>query len=176
MPAPTWRLAVIGLVLAALGCSVVDNITRPPEISGSLGSVTDLWDDVPRMDGLTATDEDLPVLVRVLVRGVLRNLTGDGESVGNWIIFGTNQTSADVQTYYTDGRMVDHGWEDSGQQTCTTGASQGLEQVGAICIFQKQVNNNFTALIILVMQGQDAGAANVVFLRFEVEATPEPPQ
>jgi hypothetical protein len=72
--------------------------------------------------------------------------------------------------------MVDHGWEGSGQQTCTTGASQGLEQVGAICIFQKQVNNNFTALVILVMQGQGAGAANVVFLRFEVEATPEPPQ
>src|SRR5690349_13748598 len=133
MRSKTWSLTLIGLLVAALGCSVVDNLTRPPDIGGSLGSVPDLWEDVPRLDSLTASDEDLPVFVRLLVRTALRGAMGNGEGAGNWIMFRTDQTSADVEAFYTEERLAEYGWVGSGHQTCTSGATQGLAQVGVIC-------------------------------------------
>ncbi len=174
MQSKTWRLTLVSLVLAALGCSVVDNVVRPPDIGGSLGSVPDLWDDVPRMDSLTASDEDLPVFVRLLVRTVLRGVMGNGEGAGNWIMFATDQTPEDVEAYYTDARMSEFDWQGSGSQTCTNGSTQGIEQVGVICLFQKQVDNTFNAVIILAAENEAATTTNVVFIRIEAEATPEP--
>jgi hypothetical protein len=174
MQSKHWRLSVLSLILAALGCSVVDNIVRPPEIGGSLGSVPDLWADVPRMDSLTASDEDLPVFVRLLVRTALRGAMGNGEGAGNWIMFATDQKPADVEAFYTEARMSEHGWEGSGHQTGTTGSTQGIEQVGVICLFQKQVDNTFSAIMILAAENEAGTSTNVVFLRIEAEATPEP--
>jgi hypothetical protein len=173
MQSKTWRLTLVSLLLAALGCSAVDNIVRPPDIGGSLGSVPDLWEDVPRMDSLTASDEDLPVFVRLLVRTVLRGLMGNGEGAGNWIMFATDQTPEHVQAFYTDERMSEYDWQGSGQQSCTTGSTQGIEQIGVLCLFQKQVGNTFNAVIILAAENEAATATNVVFIRIEADATPE---
>ena len=173
MQSKDWRLTLVSLLLAALGCSVVDNIVRPPDIGGSLGSVPDLWDDVPRMDSLAASDEDLPVFVRLLVRTVLRGAMCNGKGAGNWIMFATDQTPEDVQAFYIDERKSEDDWQGSGQHSCTTGSTPGIEQIGVMCLFQKQVDNTFNAVIILAAENEGASGTNVIFIRIEAEATPE---
>ena len=170
-PYPTWKLSLLALVLATVACSLVNPSTPG---SGSLGSVRELWDDVPRMDGLTALDEDLPLVVQVLVRTLVRNISGNGEGAGNWIVFNTDQTADDLQAFYMDGRMEENGWEGSGQSTCTSGSVQGADQVGVICLFQKQVENTLNAIIIVTVANEKTGGNYVAFIRIEAEATPEP--
>ena len=166
------RLALAALPLAMLACSLV---TPPTPGTSSLGSVAELWDDVPRMDGLAAVDEDLPLFAQVLVRGLVRNLMGGGEGAGNWLLYTTDQTPATVAEFYTEERMAEHGWKGSGRNTCTDGGTQGIEEVGVICFFQKQVGGEFQALLIVTVANQAPDTGDyLAFVRIEAEATPEP--
>ena len=166
-------VSLVLLVLATLACGVTDTIGG---VTDNLRGVTDLWDDVPRMEGLTASDKDLPLPVKLIVRTVLAQLIGGGGegNSGDWILFTTDKTGDDVKAFYTNEAMAEHGWEASDTSTCFDGSDQGVTQVGAVCVFQKQVGNEYTGLLILSMETEEAGQSNVIFVRVEGQQTPEP--
>jgi hypothetical protein len=63
---PSLRLILsltlfVALLIATSSCRVINTLTGNDP---NLKKVGDLWSDVPRMDGLTSSEADMPVFVR----------------------------------------------------------------------------------------------------------------
>jgi hypothetical protein len=169
---------VAGLMLATLACGVLDTVTGG---GADFRTATELWSDVPRMDGLETSEMDLPVAMKTVLRFALGNLgllNGEGEDRTthnvDWIVFTSDQEPAAVRNFYTPELMAENGWEDTEESTCLDGGDQGLPQVGALCMFAKQVDGVETYVVIIASDDEDSGLTNVFFFRLETTPTPEP--
>jgi hypothetical protein len=167
----TAALSLLILVLTALSCSL------PAQLLGdaaNLAKTTELWGDVPRMDGLEASDMDLPLYAKVLVQTVMSKVLSGGTGSGDWIVFTTDKTPEDLTAFYTNDRMAENGWEASDTSTCVEGSAQGLTEAGVFCVFQKREGNHYTGLMIIGGEDAQAEKTNIIFIRVEAEETPEP--
>lgn len=168
------------LALTATGCSMISTLTGGGSSSSSK-PVSELWNDVPKMDGLTASQIDMPLPIKLIMNTVLGNLgrlnqSGEDQTTGNvdWIAFTTTKTADDVKNFYTPERMAANGWEPSDQSTCVSGSESGAPGVGALCVFQKQQGNQQTELAIIAVQDDQTKQTNLFILRLEAAATPVP--
>lgn len=166
--------------LSATACSAAVNQLSSAAGGGNYTSVSQLWSDVPRMDGLTDSNQDLPLPMKLVMRTVLGNLgklngPGEDQTTGNvdWIVFTTAKTPDDVKNFYTNDRMTGFGqWEPGKNSTCLNGSDQGISQVGVLCLFQKEQNSTLVQLVILSTQDDSTKQTNVFFLRLESNVTP----
>jgi hypothetical protein len=158
----------------------------------NLKVISTLWSDVPPMDGLKASQMDMPLPVKLIMRTVMGNLgklngQGQDQSTGSvdWIVFTTDKTPQDVQNFYTNERMTANGWDASSDSTCFSGsapADTGTSVAGtsvagtaAICVFQKQKDGKQVQLaIIATHDDQNNQQTNIFFLRLEETPTPVP--
>ncbi len=167
-------------VLASLACGLLNNAVNQAVGGGeNYQTVSALWSDVPRMDGLQPSQMDLPLPVKLVMRTILGNLgrlnpQGQDQTTGNidWIVFTTTQTPQDVQNFYTNARMVASGWDDAGQDSTCVSGNDSSSQVGVFCAFQKQKDN--IQLAIIVTQDTTTKQTNVFFLRLQSSPTPVP--
>lgn len=162
----------LGLVaLASLACSLTGLL---PGGETGVRTSNELWSDVPKMDGLGASDMELPFVARIfmesMMSAVLSGDTGDGEVA----VFSTSQSFADVQAFYTNERLAASGWAASEQDTCFSGSDQGVQGVGLFCVFYKENASTQTGLVILATPGEQAGQTSLFFIRLENLATPSP--
>lgn len=160
------------MVFASLACSVGSLV--PGGDSGGLRATNELWTDVPKMDGLGASDMELPLVARVFMETMMSAVLSGGTGNGDVAVFSTGKTAADIQAFYTNELMAAKGWAASDQSTCLTGSEQGIEDIGLFCVFYKQAASTETGLMILATPGEQAGQTNVFFIRIENAATPEP--
>ncbi len=168
-----WRVSLVALLSASLACNLISSVTGG---DANLTTSTDLWSDVPRMDGLTKSDMDMPLYAKVLMRTVMNQVLGGGTGSGDWIVFTTAQTPEDITAFYTNEKMAENGWEASDTSTCVNGSAQGLTEVGAFCVFQKRAETKYTGLMIIAAQDAKTKQTNVIFIRVENLQTPTPAQ
>ncbi len=162
-------IAITLIVLASLACSVTSLL---PGGSSGLRATNDLWSDVPKMDGLGASDLEVPLVARIMVETMLSGLAG-GTGNGDFAAFTTNKTGADITAFYTNERMAANGWEASDTSTCLNGSEQGYN--GVFCVFIKEGAANQTGLVILASPDENnAVVTNVFFIRVENQVTPTP--
>lgn len=174
------------LMLASLACGLVDtalNAGLNAATGGNSGmtAVTQLWNDVPRMDGMTPSTADIPAPLKLVMRTVIGNLgllnaQGEDRTTGNidWVAFTTNKTPNDVQNYYTTARMASGGWKATDQGACFNGGEKGIATIGLVCPFMKQQGGKETGLAIIAVQDNQTSPTSVFFLRLEENATPVP--
>lgn len=174
------------LMLASVSCGIIDtalNSALGAATGGNSGmtAVSQLWNDVPRMDSLTPSNADIPAPLKLVMRTVIGNLgllnsPGEDRTTGNidWVAFTTNKTPSDVQNYYTGARMAAVGWKASDQSACFSAGEKGIPMVGVVCPFMKEQGNKQTALVIIAAQESQTSPTNVFFLRLEETATPVP--
>jgi len=171
--------AAICLVLIsflALSCGLADRFKNIG--SDNMKRATELWPDVPRMDGLEPSEMELPFAVKVLMRTVLNNLwrlndkREDKTPVsGDWIVFSTQKAPADVQSFYTNDRMTSFGnWEASRKSTCVDGKDSNIN--GALCAFQKIADGKDIKLAVIAMRDDSTKQTHVFYLRLEEPAKP----
>src|SRR5438445_9384002 len=89
------------LLLSVMSCGLVDKFTTGGQ---QMTKVDELWSDVPRMDGLSHSDLELPLTIKILMRTALNNLwrlNKEGEDKtpvsGDWIVFSSGGPPSDVQ-------------------------------------------------------------------------------
>lgn len=170
--------AVLGLV--ALACGPLSTIANSVgnTIGGNLNLTarTDLWGDVPRMDGLGSSQLELPLFAKLLMQTMMSRILAQGKGSGDWAVFITDKTSADIENFYTAQMMAGYGWNsEEGKSTCFSGSEQGVEQVGLFCVFTKTEGNTDVGLMIIAAPDQQSGKDNVFFIRIEnQETTPTP--
>jgi hypothetical protein len=132
------------LVLSTMACSLSGLIPG----TGGGSSVSDLWPDVPRMDGMTLLKEDLPLEVRVMVQAVF-TAASDNQGNLNFVAYTTAKTPAEVVDFYTTERMKSAGWQNSDQVGCLADTS-GTTGAGGICLFGKETGDNSGTLLAIV--------------------------
>lgn len=165
----------LALLLSATSCRrIISKFTEDK----NLKKVADLWGDVPRMDGLTSSEEELPVFVHLLIRTALNNLyrlNKEGEdktpATGDWAAFTTPKTADDVKNFYSYERMSTAGsWDKSDKSTCLDGKQYGFS--GVACFFKKTANNRGIGLMIVASQDEAKKQTSVFFVRVETDETP----
>jgi hypothetical protein len=169
---------VVPLLLACGGLSLSNLVGG----GDSYTAASDLWSDVPRMDGLTPSQaEELPLPIKLVLRTVIGNLgklngPGEDQTTGNvdWISLNTSATPDDVMNFYTSERMASAGWDQNSDSSCISGSEQGAPQIGAVCLFAKTENGTGTYLAILATQDDTTKQTSVFFLRLAGLATPQP--
>ncbi len=108
------RIVVFSLVLAlaSLGCGLIDRVAGGET---AFTNASELWSDVPRMEGLTPSEMEMPLYVKLLIRTAMSQILAGGTGGADWIVFSTDKTSEDVQGFYTNERMAQNGWIARGQ-------------------------------------------------------------
>jgi len=141
-------------------------------LSSKAGTIANLWSDVPKMDGLSKSNLDLPVEAKVMMQGYF-SAASQGQGNLDFIAFTTDQAPSDVVDYYTVDRMSQAGWNANDQIGCSvydamvtaTPGSNG----GALCIFAKDEGNNKGALLaIFAAPDNKTTQTDVFFARVEV--------
>ena len=166
-------VGILAVMLAVLSCGLINRFT-----SGgveNLQRAEDLWPDVPRMDGLEHSDLELPMTVKLIMRTAINNLwrlNKEGEDKtkvdGDWVVFSTKQTPADVESFYTNDRMTSFGnWDASKKATCIDGKDKGWP--GVFCGYQKKDNGRDVGLLIVAGEDEKTKQTNVFYIRFESE-------
>lgn len=165
---------LVSFVLTSASCRVIKTITGNDL---NLKKVGELWSDVPRMDGLAASDAEMPLFVKVLMRTALNNLyrlnkkdedrTPDS---GDWAVFSTTKSPDDVKNFYTSDRMTSFGhWEANQNSNCVNG---GDRFSGVGCVYKKTSGNHGIGLLIAAAQDEQKKQTNIFFVRVETDETP----
>jgi len=169
-------LAAMLLMLAfamfmTMGCSIVNSL-----IGGKTsGTVDDLWADVPRLDGLTKSNLDLPLSTRLIIKTAVSAALGKDGGDFSFIAFTTGKTPKEVMDFYTTQRMTTAGWNSTDVPGCTGDSSGTTQALGSLCIFGKQVDKQGTALVLVVAQDESTKQTQLFYVRFEVNnLTPTP--
>ena len=157
--------AFFAVVMVATACSI------PNPLKGgdaNLKTASELWSDVPRMDGLTQSQLEMPVYIKLLMRTSLNQMGGrDAKHTGDWIVFETTRTPDDIKSFYSNQRMASAGWDKSDKSTCLSGSDQGISQVVLFCVFGKRAGDKDIGLMIVTAQDEKAKKATVFFVRVE---------
>lgn len=165
-------LTAIFLIALALGSSACAAASMLPigggkSSSNSVPTTKGLWNDVPRMDGFAASQMDLPIYAKLLVRTMLSQDFGDAKATEDWALFSTKKTPEDVKNFYTNARMTAGGWKPIQDAACFSGADQGLAQVGVLCVFQKDTGSKQTGLLIIASPNDQNKETDVFFARVD---------
>ncbi len=179
-------LAVFLIVLAvfSMSCSffstvangVANKVGNAVLGGGNAGTVTQLWPDVPQMDGLTQENLDLPPTAKAAIQLVMTATTG-GNGTLNFISFTTTQTPQDVTNYYTTDRMTTAGWNGQDQPGCTGVDTSSSTSGGGACFFDKTDTNNKSVLLgIFIATDSTTKKTEVFFMRVEAAAPTATPK
>lgn len=168
-------IGFILLVFSSMACSLSGLI--PGTSSGGGGTVSDLWPDVPKMDGMTPLKEDLPLEARVMVQTFFATAS-DNQGTLNFIAYSTSNSITDVVNFYSVDRMQSAGWNSTEQLGCTADTSSSSNQSG-FCMFAKEMGNNSGALLAIIpSMDSTTKKTTIFFARVDIKnlktATPKP--
>lgn len=152
------RLMVVALLVGALiftsACGMVNTLLG----GRSSGTVSELWADVPRVDGLRKADLELPMAARLMVQTVTRGKM-------NFIAFTTEANSQAIMDFYTTERMAANGWDSPDTTGCFGDTSTA--EVGTMCVFGKQSGDKREILAIVTATDGGTRQTSVFFVRID---------
>ena len=165
------------LALSSLACSLSGLIPGVGGSNSSSGTVANLWPDVPKMDGITVIQQDMPLEFQLAVQAFFAAASGNQGSI-NFIAYTTDKTPADVVAYYSADRMKTAGWDSTDQTGCIadTSSTTPTAQAG-ICFFGKtNADNTGTLLAIVPSVDTTTKKTDIFFARIDVKniSTPTP--
>ena len=153
------------LVIAALGCGVLDTVVNQAVSGGKpAGTVADLWTDVPKMDGMNKVNMDLPIAAQLAMKAMTQGSF-------DFISYTTNKSSQDVVNFYTPERMKSAGWDSADTGGCTSSADTSSAS-GGVCVFSQTGGSKNNALMIVIAQDDKTKQTQLFFIRVTDIATP----
>jgi hypothetical protein len=153
------KFVVLGILVGALlftsACGMIGSL-----LSGtSAGTVDELWSDVPRMDGMTKADLEMPLAARLALQAISQGRM-------NFIAFTTDATPQAVLDYYTAERMAGQGWE-GGEQGGCFGSNESEQEEATVCIFAKNSDGRNEVLGIVAGHDQELNKTAIFFGRID---------
>jgi hypothetical protein len=156
MKASASLLALILIFGVAISCKLSERLAGDK----NAGTVSELWPDVPPFQGATKAEIEIPLGMRLLIRGMTQGKV-------NFISFRTDKPAQEVKDFYSVERMKAAGWI-ANDKGCT-GDTEDTKNHGAICLFSKKNNGKDEALAIIVAQDEKQPDTNIFYAR--VDAT-----
>ena len=154
MRASASLLALILIFGVAISCKLSEKLAG----GKNAGTVSELWSDVPPFQGATKADIEIPLGVRLLIRGMTLGKV-------NFISFRTDKTAQEVKDFYSVDRMKAVGWL-ANDKGCT-GDTEDTKNHGALCLFSRKNNGKEEALAIIVAQDEKLPDTNIFYARVD---------
>ena len=154
MRASASLLALILIFGVAISCKLSERLAGDK----NAGTVSELWPDVPPFQGATKTEIEIPLGMRLLIRGMTQGKV-------NFISFRTDKPAQEVKDFYSIERMKAAGWI-ANDKGCT-GDTEDTKNHGAVCLFSKKNNGKDEALAIIVAQDEKQPDTNIFYARVD---------
>lgn len=122
------------------------------------GTVSELWSDVPPFQGATKAEVEIPLGVRLLIRGMTQGKV-------NFISFRTDKPAQEVKDFYSVERMKAAGWT-ANDKGCT-GDTEDSKNHGAVCLFSRRDGSKEEGLAIIVAQDENQPETNIFYARID---------
>ena len=147
-------LALVLVLGVAISCKLSERLAGDK----NAGTVNELWPDVPPFQGATKADVEIPLGVRLFIRGMSQRRV-------NYISFRTDKTAQEVKDFYSNDRMKAAGWA-ANDKGCT-GDMDDKKNHGAMCMFSRRDGGKEEALAIIVAQDEKLPETNIVYARID---------
>jgi len=164
------RVVVVGVLLVAgLACGPLGNLGNLGT-NNQVGPADALWSDGPAYPGADKVDAALPLPLRLAVQAASQSIgfrmPGDSGTLQDtqFIGFASTDTSEQVQSYYSNDRMADEGWDTELAPGCGA-ASAGEQSFGTMCVFAKETDAQNTALFLFT--SASGGETQIFYVRLE---------
>ena len=154
MRASASLLALILIFGVAISCKLSEKLAGDK----NAGTVSALWPDVPPFQGATKAEIEIPLGMRLLIRGMTQGKV-------NFISFRTDKPAQEVKDFYSVERMKAVGWI-ANDKGCT-GDTEDTTNHGAMCLFSKKNNGKDEALAIIVAQDEKQPDTNIFYARID---------
>ena len=154
MKASASLLALILIFGVAISCKLSERLAGDK----NAGTVSALWPDVPPFQGATKAEIEIPLGMRLLIRGMTQGKV-------NFISFRTDKPAQEVKDFYSVDRMKAAGWN-ANDKGCT-GDTEDTTNHGALCLFSKKNNGKDEALAIIVAQDEKLPDTNIFYARVD---------
>lgn len=154
MRASAFLLALALIVGVAISCKLSERLAGDK----NSGTVSELWADVPPFQGATKADLEIPLGVRLLLRGTTQGKV-------NFISFRTDKSAQEVKDFYSVERMKAAGW--SANDKGCTGDTEDSKNHGAICLFSRKDGGKEEGLAIVVAQDEKLPETNIFYARID---------
>jgi hypothetical protein len=158
MKASASLLALALIFGAAISCKLSERLAGDK----NAGTVSELWPDVPPFQGATKAEIEIPLGVRLLIRGIMQGKV-------NFISFRTAKPAQEIKDFYSVDRMKAAGWV-ANDKGCT-GDTEDSQNHGAVCLFSKKNNGKQEALAIIVAQDEKLPESNIFYARIDTTNT-----
>lgn len=158
MKASASLLALALIFGLAISCKLSERLAGDK----NAGTVSELWPDVPPFQGATKADVEIPLGVRLLIRGMMQGKV-------NFISFRTDKTAQEVKDFYSNDRMKAAGWI-ANDKGCT-GDTEDSQNHGAVCLFSKKNAGKEEGLAIILAQDEKLPETNIFYARIDTTNT-----
>ena len=161
-------LVLVSALVVIMGCGMVDSLLNQAVPSG--GTAADLWPDVPKMDGMTKSNIEMPLAIRLIAQAAIKTAaasSGDSNAGMEFIVYTTAKTPDDLAAFYTKERMQAAGWNDPDMPGCTgeNPGSSGSANAGGLCLFAKQEGGKGSLLAIIAAEDAKTKQTQLFFTR-----------
>jgi len=154
MRASASLLALALIFGVAISCRLSERLAGDK----NAGTVSQLWPDVPPLEGATKADLEIPLGVRLMIRTMAQGKV-------NFISFRTSKTAQEVKDFYSNDRMKAAGWL-ANDKGCT-GDTEDTKNHGAMCLFSRKDQGKEEALAIIVAQDEKLPETNIFYARID---------
>jgi hypothetical protein len=151
------------LLVVATACSLTSLIPG----GGSSGTVSELWQDVPPLDGATRESIEIPLPVKLALQAMLQGKL-------EFIVFTTTKTPQEVREFYTNERMRAEGWDVDNSPGCEVGQTESKSGMENMCLFQKKQGAQTVGLVVLMVPDEKTKKTQLFYARVLAEGTPAP--
>jgi hypothetical protein len=149
--------SLLGLTLI-LGVAISCKLSERFAGDKNAGTVSELWADVPPFPGATKIEAEIPLGVRLLMRGMIQGKV-------NFISFRSDKSPEEVRDFYSNERMKAAGWAPT-DKGCSSDADDE-KHYGVICLFSRNTAGKEERLAILVAQDEEAPETNLFYARID---------
>ncbi|HKG60618.1 MAG TPA: hypothetical protein VKB05_12740 [Pyrinomonadaceae bacterium] len=124
----------------------------------TVGTVSQLWPDVPPFQGATKVEGEIPLAMRILMRTMMKGKAA-------FIVYRTDKSAQEVQDFYSRDRMKAAGWT-SNDQGCTSNPDDKTNH-GVFCFFSRKDTGKEEALSIIITQDENHPSTNIFYGRVD---------
>jgi hypothetical protein len=123
------------------------------------GPVSELWADVPPLEGAKKIDLQLPFAARVVIGTMVKGKL-------SFIAFSTNKSVQEVKDFYSRDRMATAGWAPH-DQGCV-GDNEETKNHGTVCLYTRKNQGKEEGLAIVMSQEEKSKETNLIYARFDM--------
>jgi len=152
-------LALTLIIGVAISCRLSERLGGGDK---TVGTVSELWPDVPPFQGATKIEGEIPLPMRILMRTMMQGKVA-------FIIYRTDKPAQEVKDFYSADRMKAAGWAPN-DQGCTSNPEDKTNQ-GIFCFFSRKDTGKEEALSIIITHDEKHPSTNIIYGRVDTTQT-----